>query len=101
MLKAGISKYSDCLNCDENGDFSIQHSLSQVPKTLIVTDMSDMWWRKSWNENGQCSYLRQWKYPIFVTLAKIHEFSVMPYKLRESENLCFLGFMANIFMNDP
>ena len=42
MLKAGISKYSDCLNCDENGDFSIQHSLSQVPKILIVTDMSDM-----------------------------------------------------------
>lgn len=39
MLKAGISKYSDCLNCDENGDFSIQHSLSQVPKILIAIEI--------------------------------------------------------------
>ena len=39
MLKSGICKYSDCLNCDKNGDFSIQHSLSQVPKILIATEI--------------------------------------------------------------
>lgn len=39
MLKSGICKYSDYLNCDENGDFSIQHSLSQVPKVLIATEI--------------------------------------------------------------